>query len=173
MIRRSALESIGGFQYVRNLCVTDYPTFLSLTLKGKFRFVDAVMGYRRRHNGSATYANVERIVTGARNYAEQFLDENGIKLTDAEKRQIELSWMESRFVKEFEQGRVQLFGRSWSQARKHFLASLSFARPLVSVAAVVGWLLSWVHEDLEWAFRLTGKADLGRPAARVAEAQSD
>jgi len=36
VIRRSALEAIGGFQYVPNQCFVDFPTFVELSFRGKF-----------------------------------------------------------------------------------------------------------------------------------------
>src|SRR5207248_3430538 len=36
IIRRSALEQIGGFQFVTGLPLTDYPTFMELSLLGRF-----------------------------------------------------------------------------------------------------------------------------------------
>ncbi len=72
VIRRSALQCIGGFQYVPGLYVTDYPTFLWLSLQGKFHYTQELVGYRRRHLGSATLQNLDLIISGAEAYAVQF-----------------------------------------------------------------------------------------------------
>jgi glycosyltransferase involved in cell wall biosynthesis len=42
VIRKTALESIGGFQFVPGLPLTDYPTFLRLALVGRFSSGDGV-----------------------------------------------------------------------------------------------------------------------------------
>src|SRR5438445_7698928 len=61
VIRRSTLEGIGGFQYVPHLPLTDYPTFIELSLLGKFHYSAKTMGYRRRHQNSVTVCHAKRI----------------------------------------------------------------------------------------------------------------
>jgi len=92
IMRRTALDSIGGFQYVPGLCVTDFPTFISVSLLGKFFFTPRVMGYRRRHLGSATFQNFERIMVVAHSYAKQFASEHGIDLSKEQQASMESSW---------------------------------------------------------------------------------
>ena len=49
ILRRLALERIGGFQERSGLPITDYPTFLRLSLDGRFHFEERTMGYWRVH----------------------------------------------------------------------------------------------------------------------------
>ena len=50
MIKRSALERIGGFQYSPKIPAVDYPTFLRLCLEGTFLPIKGrCLGYWRRH----------------------------------------------------------------------------------------------------------------------------
>lgn len=49
LIRRSALEQIGGYLQPEGLLAEDYPTHLALALTGEFRFVDLSLGNYRMH----------------------------------------------------------------------------------------------------------------------------
>jgi glycosyltransferase involved in cell wall biosynthesis len=53
-IRKDALLSIGGFKLSGKVPAIDYGTFMELSLKGKFRFIDANLGYWRRHSNSVS-----------------------------------------------------------------------------------------------------------------------
>lgn len=53
LIRRSALERIGGFQHSPWVPAVDYPTWLRLCLEGHFLPIEnQCLGYWRRHKGS-------------------------------------------------------------------------------------------------------------------------
>ncbi|MGH8247094.1 MAG: glycosyltransferase family 2 protein, partial [Gammaproteobacteria bacterium] len=54
LIRRSALEAIGGFRQVPGLPVMDYPTLVELALQGKFFFFNQVMCHWRMHGGNSS-----------------------------------------------------------------------------------------------------------------------
>jgi glycosyltransferase involved in cell wall biosynthesis len=160
LIRRTALASIGGFQYVPGLCVTDFPTFVTLSLAGKFYYTPQVMGYRRRHLGSATYNNLTRIVTAAHDYADRFLNQHSDLVTSAEREAIEQSWDRSKASLEFTAGRVDLATQQWKRARSHFQGALDPLNPGTFLAAALGWASSWLHRDLETVMRLLDGADL-------------
>jgi glycosyltransferase involved in cell wall biosynthesis len=54
MIDKKALLSIGGFLQYENTPYVDYPTFLELSLKGRFYPSDKVLGFWRKHNAQVT-----------------------------------------------------------------------------------------------------------------------
>jgi glycosyltransferase involved in cell wall biosynthesis len=160
VIRRAALDSIGGFQYAPGLCVTDFPTFVTLSLAGKFRYTPRVMGYRRRHLGSATFQNLFLIATQAREYVGRFIQQGNLPLNSAELEAIHRTWVRSRSTLEFTAGRLALAMRQWKEARRHFCGALNPANPRAFLAAVLGWTISWLHSDLEGAMRFINGADL-------------
>ena len=164
IIRRSALESIGGFQYFPELCVTDFPTFVTLSLVGGFYYTRTVVGFRRRHLGSATFQNLNRIVSHAKSYVEKFLDSNGLQIDAANRAEILASWNAPRPTFELTEGRLNLLYGDWRSARQHF--SRVFDSPLsyVSLAAMVGWCSSWVRCDIERVLALAGVASLKQPS---------
>jgi hypothetical protein len=164
VMRRSALESAGGFQYFRDLCVTDFPTFISLTLKGRFHYTPHVMGYRRRHRGSATYENQYQISSGAHNYAKCFIEQHQLALAPKEAQSIEKTWHESRCDSEFTLGRLCLMDQRWQQGRLHFQAAITPSLPRLFLAASIGWILSWLHCDFEPLLAMAGYATLREDA---------
>ncbi len=165
VIRQTALDSIGGFQYVPNLCVTDFPTCVTLSLVGKFHYTPEVMGFRRRHLDSATYNNLTRILTYAHQYVDRFLGQHMLHLNRVERDAIEKTWNRPRPPLEFTAGRLDLLNGEWKSARNHFIRALYPPVPLICLSALVGWSLSWLHCHLEGLFALTGVARLvdGRP----------
>lgn len=58
LIKKSALQRIGGFIEYRGLC-HDFPTWCRLSLDGKFDPVSQCLGYWRKHNNSVTFYNAE------------------------------------------------------------------------------------------------------------------
>jgi glycosyltransferase involved in cell wall biosynthesis len=160
IIRKSALDFLGGFQYVPDLCVTDFPTFIALTLKGKFYYTPEVVGYRRRHLGSATFQNQNAISVGVRRYQEEFIKRHGLQITNRESRMIAKTWQASECDAAFVAGRICLLKKRWSEARNYFTRATDPRFPRLFIASLVGWLLSWVHVDLESLFELIGIASL-------------
>jgi glycosyltransferase involved in cell wall biosynthesis len=160
VIRKSALESIGGFQYFPNLCVTDFPTFISLTLQGSFYYTPQVTGYRRRHRKSATYENQAQISAGVRNYAKYFVNHHNLSLTSEQMRIIERTWHASACDSEFSAGRLCLLNGRWQEGRSHFRHAFNLSLPRLFMAAAVGWIFTWLHCDLEFLLGLVGIATL-------------
>ena len=160
IIRRSVLQSIGGFQHFPGLCVTDFPTFVTLSLTGKFYYTSTVVGCRRRHLGSATFQNLNRIVTHAHSYAVEFLDRHDLPLTSAQRAEILSTWNRPRPAFELTAGRLKLLSGEWKTARSHFARAFDPPIPHVSVAAAAGWCFSWMHCDIEGLLALAGVASL-------------
>jgi len=162
VLRRSALEEIGGFQSFPGLRTTDYPTYFRLSLKGKFFYENRVMGFQRRHLGSVTITNLESGHLNASRCSRAFMQEYGrqLNLTSADSMKIEDSWKKSRAFIDFSLGRVSLLNGEWRKARTHFGAALRTDDPLVWLASTAGWVLSWLHLNLEAVMQRFGYASL-------------
>lgn len=160
IIRLSALKLIGGFQYSADLCVVDFPTFISLTLQGSFYYTPGVMGYRRRHRKSATYQNQADISEGVRKYASYFLKQHDLTLTPEETQVIKRTWHASNCDSEFTAGRLCLLDGQWERARGRFRSAFDVSYPRLLLAACIGWIFSWFHWDLEFVLGLAGIATL-------------
>lgn len=162
VIRRSSLEQIGGFQYVRDLPLTDYPTFMELSLVGRFYYVPRTMGYRRRHQESVTLHHAKAIQEVTSSFAMGFLRRHSerIVLSASERHGIEQNWREGECILHFSEGRMLLLRGRWADARGHFRLASKSKRFTVSLAGFTGFLLSYLHLDLELLMKLGGRADL-------------
>ena len=160
IMRKSALERIGGFQYVPGLPQTDYPTFLELSLEGKFHFIRKTMGYLRRHERSITVSHFSAIHDAVSKCATEFLETHALALSPTERAAIEDSWRGAEDRVHFTEGRMLLLRKNWSDARTQFRIAAGSKSAKVRMAALVGWLMSLVHKDMEPFMRLGGRSDL-------------
>jgi glycosyltransferase involved in cell wall biosynthesis len=162
VIRRSALEKIGGFQRAAGLPLTDYPTFMELSLNGRFFYSAEVMGYRRRHENSITVGHTRTIHEKVSSFALDFLDQHRekIELSQSKMRALEQNWRQAEDKLHFSEGRSLLLQRKWSEARSHFRVASSSSTAAVRLASIVGLLFSWLHADIEPLIRLSGRASL-------------
>ena len=88
MIRKNALQKIGGFQQMKNYPVEDYPTYLKLlTLPGKVQYLDTLLGYWRVSDTQLTQAFLTDVPEAAFHIATTYYD----SLSTQEKNNIGLS----------------------------------------------------------------------------------
>lgn len=162
IIRRGALEQIGGFQHVPGLPLTDYPTFMELSLQGKFHYLPQTLGYRRRHQNSVTVNHEQRIHNVVSEFTVRFLDkhQSTIAVSPSEREGIRRNWRQAEDKLHFSQGRSLLLQRNWSGARDHFRIASKSRNFGVRLAASAGFLLSWLHMDIELLMKWGGRADL-------------
>jgi len=156
VIRRSALERINGFQYVPNLCTTDFPTFARLTGVGKFYFTPEIMAYRRRHM-SWSVRTADRMTEALPGLLSSLLVEFGSQLNEEQRRSVQKSWKAAEYMQAFGRGRISLIRKEWRASRRHFRRAIHASVVRVSCGATVGWLMSWFHCTLEPLFRLAGR----------------
>jgi hypothetical protein len=165
LLRRSALDRIGGFQFVPGICPPDVPTFIQLSLLGEFAYTPQVLGYRRRHVSSSTLQFLEPMSNSPRDFVLEMLGRADLGLSAAQREAIARTWRPRSQTREFVAGRLCLLQRQWKQARSHFVQALGPADPRAAAVSAVGWLLSWAHRDLEGVFRMAGRTPL-RPLQR-------
>jgi hypothetical protein len=161
VIQREFLENIGGFQSIDGLPLTDYPTFLTLSLKGKFFYTPEVMGYRRHHFSSVTALHGETIFDLELKFVLDFLErhKDAIRLSAKQSREVERSWEKSRYALKFGLGRALLTQKKWSEARTHFRQAMRSSDISVLAAAVAGCVFSFLHLDVEPLIFLAGRVD--------------
>jgi len=73
MVRKSALLEVGGFTQPPYLPLVDYPTWMRLSLSGRFVYIPQVLGYWRRHAVSVTMNRSEEILNGYMKYCDEFI----------------------------------------------------------------------------------------------------
>lgn len=164
VLRRSVLDHIGGFQRVLGLPLTDYPTFIELSLTGRFYYSPQILGYRRRHEESITVNYARTIHEKVSDFTLDFLASHPeqVLLSESELKKIEASWLESNDKLYFSEGRSLLLKKMWIQARRHFLAACKSKSPVVRMAAFAGFISSCLHTDLEGLMRFAGRSRLRR-----------
>lgn len=159
LISRRHLELIGGFRHVAGLGVTDLPTFLELSLHGRFAYVPRVVATWRRHPSAASWLNEETMAERAREYARTFMREHGLQRD--EEAAIERAWDERLKLLSLQAGRALLLQAEWGLARSRFIQAMRGAQPPVRAAAVIGYLASYAHLNLERLAGVAGRLDLG------------
>lgn len=161
LMRRAPLDAIGGFQYVQGQLYTDFPTFILLALQGKFYFFSEVVGFRRMHASSATARFFEEMTERSHKHLLDLLATPGFQLRGKELAQVLKSWSAVGAGVDYRRGRALLLDSQWSAARSSFLGAMQLADLRVTMGAIVGWCLSWIHRDLEILYQKAG-----RPALR-------
>jgi len=80
MLRRSALVTIGGFVEAQGL-YHDFPTWLRLSLEGRFASIPRCLGFHRKHPSSITVnSNKERNFNIRLQFLKDFIIQNAAKL---------------------------------------------------------------------------------------------
>jgi len=88
MIRKEALDTIGGFKQLFNNPYVDFPTLLELSMLGRFHYHPSTLGFFRRHKASIMHhqnsddKQVQYIATRTTLYLEAFLEKNREKIQD-------------------------------------------------------------------------------------------
>jgi len=151
LLRKQTLLSIGGFQPRPYLPYVDYQTFLLLSLRGDFCFVNSVTGYWRKHKGQATLRYNQELAKGASKFAQEFVSfiPNEIKskyhlsqkkILKREKARIAFSYL-------FE-ARVALAKHEWKDARRNFKIVLKQAPFFLKVISLLCLVMSYFNIDL-------------------------
>lgn len=129
LMRRSALESVGGFQRPADLPLVDYPTFLQMARAGEWRFHHEVLGIWRRHEGSVTKSRFSAILHGAHRYAAAFAKEHGkgVGLTAEDRDVLNREWRDMQIDRLVLLGRWNAAQGSRRRAAAAFRRALAFA----------------------------------------------
>jgi glycosyltransferase involved in cell wall biosynthesis len=166
-VRRQALQAIRGFQGGTGLCPTDIPTFVRLSREGIFCYIPQILGFRRRHIASATLTYIESMPASAMAFAMASLSNPLWELTEDQRLEIQRSWQTMERQAQFTSGRTCLVNGDWSNARRNFQRAMYVREYRMLIAAGLGWLLSWLHLDLEHLFRAAGRVALTSASASM------
>lgn len=158
MIRRIALDKIGGFIQPDGVPYVDHPTWLKLATMGTFAVSDSIVGFWRRHSQQFTTASLasERPDMGPffRRLAEEVEDAE-LQATLAKLVEATLVQHQSKQARRAAvgQARLALLRGNWKEAAKRWSSLLASGHPPTTAVAVVGLAASAVHSDVEWVFR--------------------
>lgn len=169
IMRRDELLSIGGFQRVPGLPAVDFPTWLSLSIKGKFWYMEETVGYWRRHGSQITMKENVEMRMQQNQYIEAFyrhLNEslkNGLSIDGIAIKENNMKRLSSAY---FRRGRISLMKKEWRRARESFLQAFRHGGTDQRIAAVCGAVMSFLHMDIEKAAKLLRKDTLPRVTER-------
>ena len=163
LLRRRALDKLGGYIQPEGLLAEDYPTHMALALIGEFRYLDLPLGNYRMHSGQMTRNHYLAMVETDIPYVLEFF-----RSLDIETRKL-TRWTEESLQKQLSirlcnsyltVGRRALLAKSWKDARGGFVTAFRRGAPKTKAKAMIGILCSYLHVDLERLARLTGLTPL-------------
>jgi len=163
LIRRAALDKIGGYLQPPGLLAEDYPTHMALALVGEFRYLDLVLGNYRMHEAQMTRNHYLEMVRTDMPYVLEFfrgLDPETQKRTGWGEADLARALSARLYNTYFEVGRRGLLAAEWTDARRHFVTALRHGNPKTKLKAFVGLSCSVLRMDLEKAARLAGRTPL-------------
>lgn len=160
LIRRAALERIGGYLQPPDLLAEDYPTHLALALLGEFRYVDLPMGYYRMHPHQQTRIHrFEMARADARMVMDFYrrLTPETQKLTGLTEAGLAREMAKSVSNAYFQQGRRMLLRGDRLGALGQFMIALWRGGPHTKAKALAGMSCAVLGLDLERVGALLGR----------------
>jgi glycosyltransferase involved in cell wall biosynthesis len=156
LIRREALESIGGFRQLPGTLHWDHPTLLALAERGPFLFMPIVLGEWRRHRRSAVYRLAGQDLRGvdlslalALETRQRHLDRGVPSVSEVRR-----SWDEAYAEMVWQNARILLIEHRFAEARA--LLGTGFGRRasiLQRMRALLAMAGAVTHRDVEGVVR--------------------
>jgi len=166
MIRKQSLLDIGGFQG-RGLLYVDYPTWLALSLKGRFAFCSEVCGLWRIHaNQTTSTRTIEQQEAAGRLALECFdqLSADTKRLLGLSRRTVMKANLDRIAQGHLWRGRLSEIAHRRSEARMDFMQAWRKGKPATRTKASAAILLTAFGANLEKYVKLFGgipfRADL-------------
>ncbi|MFT3753406.1 MAG: glycosyltransferase [Paludibacter sp.] len=162
LVRRSALEKIGGFKQSHKLPLVDLTTWTELSLLGKFSCIQEPLGKWRFYPHQITKTYTAEICEGFYRFTLDFYSRNYDFFKNTEITQ-------SRIIKHFRKqlveahsrsGRYKLMRNDFSGARKNYLKSIfcyGFNGLIWKFRSIVGLGFSLFHSDIESFAKKVGR----------------
>ena len=154
VVRRSALEKIGGFRQPSYLPLVDYPTFLALSTEGEFAFHSEVLGFWRRHGMSATQSSFPVILNGVGRYVIEFLKEHKDVYDEDVVKRITKFWRDNSAYRWLLLGRLFLHEGERDKALLAFKKGLELNSFVYNGKFKVGIWFARMNLDLERCFKM-------------------
>lgn len=163
LIKRKALEEIGGFIQPVGFPAVDFSTWVHLAVRGEFRFIDDILGYWRIHaSQSSANMRIEQ-AKGHAIYAQRFFD-------NIDKRfQYISGWNRDDLIKNleltvgrayFQAGRFRLLQDDQLTAKSLFLQAFKKGDAIIKLKALFGLSCAISGIDMEKLVKLIGLTPL-------------
>lgn len=163
LLRRSALDAVGGYLQPPGMLAEDYPTHMALALQGEFRFVDAPLGHYRMHPAQMTRQHYLPMVETDVEYVRRFFAElpPGTRaLTGWTPERLDRALADRVTHAHFEEGRRRLAAGQRKEARARFAHALRHGNAATRAKAALGLACAATGLDLERVARATGRTPL-------------
>ncbi|HZV71281.1 MAG TPA: glycosyltransferase family A protein [Saprospiraceae bacterium] len=159
LIRKDSLMEMGGFLQTHGMPLVDLPTFLTLSLKGPFYFENTILGSWRMYATQTTKKYTLVLYEGRK----EFIKEHLSKIPDQDKEKAKKinTFFEQACLEGYARsGRYKLIRKEFRSARKDYIAAITSpvkGKMVWRLRAVVGFVVSFLHLDVEWIAKLMGK----------------
>lgn len=162
LIRRSALDKIGGFLQNYDLPLVDLPTWQQLSLIGTFTYIQQPLGKWRIYPTQVTKIYTAQMTEGFYKLALEFFDENKtyFESLGVPKIQINRRYRKLLIINYSRAGRYKLIRKNFSEARKDYCKSIfhfGFYEPVWKVRSLIGIVFSLFHADIETFTKKIGR----------------
>ncbi len=162
ILRRSTLESIGGFIQNFNLPLVDLPTWQQIALLGKFSFIDEPLGKWRFYPTQVTKTYTVEITEGfyklALSYYKQ--NKNYFDSINFKEKKLHKFYSKKLVICYSRSGRYKLIRKEFKRARKDYFISIfrfGFNEPIWKLRSLIGILFSIFKADIETFTKLIGR----------------
>jgi len=162
VVRRSSLESTGGFIQNFNLPLVDLPTWQQFSLLGKFSFIDQPLGKWRIYPTQVTKTYTVEITEGFYQLALSFYGQNKTYFDSINFQESELhKFYEKKLVICYSRSaRYKLIRKDFTGARKDYLTSIlnfGIKEPVWKLRSVIGLVFCFFKSDIETFTKIIGR----------------
>jgi glycosyltransferase involved in cell wall biosynthesis len=166
LIRKNALDRIGGFLQIPPLPAVDLGTLLALSRLGPFVYIDQILGTWRISMNQVTKVYTEDLLNGSRDiYLRHYqqMNEEERKICRFDSDDIVDRFNRKKIISFARSGRFKLIRREFKSARGDYMKALrchGLKEPVWKLRALTGWIFSFFHADVENLASLIGKGSM-------------
>ncbi len=162
VVRRAALQAIGGFIQNYHLPLVDLPTWQQLSLKGKFVYINQPLGRWRIYPNQVTKTYTAEMAEGFYKLALSFYSENEALFIShhISKKNIDKYFKKLLVINYSRSGRYKLIRKEFAEARNYYIKSIfsfGFHEPLWKLRSVTGLIFSLFRKDIETFTKILGR----------------
>ncbi len=153
MLRRGALEDVGGFYQPKGVPYVDHPTWLRLAHRGTFAYRDEILGFWRRHPSQITTTTWLTGVPDRSAYLQDVLQDAETLLNHVEMARLrDVVRNDARRQRDeavLARARMALIDEDWRHGAALFLGAARHGEMRTQLVSAAGLAASLVRRDIE------------------------
>lgn len=161
LIQKEALVQLGGFKQVFHLPLVDLPTLYELSVRGRFIFIPELLGDWRNYATQVTKTYPAVMTEGFYKMAKLYLSEQtGMDSIVVDRKALDDYYAGRMVIAYARSGRYKLIRKDFSSARRDYWKAIfgyGFSEPVWKFRALIGWVFSFFHLNVEGLARFLGK----------------